>query len=391
MQNQDLQQCTIINSYQLSILKQAFYFVVNLGSYLTLKKTIILTGLFLFITGIILLLTRQEIASYFLITGLSLTAINFHLIQSLKLYAFTVWIFTAVSLAMFYPWLFTDIGGLPMKSFIVPLLQLIMFGVGSTMGFKDFEGVIRMPKPVFIGIVCQFTIMPLIGFFIAKTFGFPPEIAAGIILIGSVPSGLASNVMSYLANANVALSVTLTSVATLLAPLITPFLMHQLAGSFIQVDFLVMMKDITGIVILPIGAGLLFNHLLGRKFPWLDRVMPMVSMISIAAIITIITASGRDSLLEVGLLLVLACLLHNLSGYLLGYFSSKIFGMDERSCRTIAIEVGLQNGGLASGLAISMGKLVALAPAVFGPLMNITGSMLASYWHNRTVDDKSAD
>ena len=356
-----------------------------------MKKNILLTGLFLFTTGLILLFTGQEIASYFLITGLALTALSFHFIQALKLYAFTVWIFTAVTLAMYYPDLFTDIGGLSLKTFIVPLLQLIMFGVGSTMGLKDFEGVIRMPKPVVIGIVCQFTIMPIVGFFIAKTFGFSPEIAAGIILIGCVPSGLASNVMSYLANANVALSVTLTSVATLLAPLITPFLMYHLAGSFIQVEFLVMMKDITSIVILPIIVGLTFNYFLKGKFSWLDSAMPVVSMVSIAAIITIITASGRDSLLEVGPMLVLACLLHNLAGYLLGYFSSKFFGMDERCCRTIAIEVGLQNGGLASGLAINMGKLVALAPAVFGPLMNITGSMLASYWHNRPVEDKSLD
>lgn len=342
-------------------------------------------GLITILAGFISLSISFDAASYLLIGGIVLTAISFRFIPSLRGFSYTTWIFAAVTVSMFYPKIFTNVGGLPLKTLILPLLQLIMFGVGSTMGVRDFEGVVKMPKPVLIGIVCQFTIMPLIGYTIAKTFGFPSEIAAGIILVGCVPSGLASNVMSYIANANVALSVTLTAVATLLAPFITPFLMQQLAGSFIQVEFMAMMMDIIKIVIAPIGAGLLFNHFLGGKFPWLDKAMPMVSMVSIGAIITIITAAGRDSLIEVGVLLVLACLIHNLAGYLLGYYSCKLLRMDEKSCRTIAIEVGLQNGGLASGLALSMGKLVALAPAIFGPLMNITGSTLASYWHNRPV------
>ena len=355
----------------------------------TSGKPFLIIGVGSFILGFVLIPFFKNSAPLLLSSGFIFLAIAFSRYASLKIFSFTIWIFAAVTLAMFYPHLFTEIGEFSTKSLIVPLLQLIMFGVGSTMGLKDFEGVVRMPKPVFIGLLCQFTIMPLVGFILAKTFDFPSEVAAGIILIGCVPSGLASNVMSYLAKANVALSVTLTSVATLLAPILTPFLMHHLAGSFIQVDFLTMMKDIFSIVLLPIGAGLLFHHFLGGKFPWLDRFMPVVSMVSIAAIITVITASGRDSLLEVGPMLILACLLHNLSGYFLGYYSSKLFGMDERSCRTVAIEVGLQNGGLASGLALSMGKLVALAPAVFGPLMNITGSILASHWHNRPVDSKT--
>ena len=155
---------------------------------------------------------------------------------------------------------------------------------------------------------------------------------------------------SDLANANVALSVTLTAVATLLAPVITPLLMQLLAGQYVPIQFTAMMMDIIKIVIVPIGAGFLFNRFLGGKFPWLDKSMPLVSMVSIGAIITIITAAGRDALLEVGLLLVAACLLHNLAGYLLGYQACRLLGMDEKSCRTIALEVGLQNAGLASGL-----------------------------------------
>lgn len=343
------------------------------------------------VAGIVLIFLSVPFAPVFFCSGLALLAVGFNQFERLKIFSFTIWIFVSVSLAMFYPGLFTGTKDFSTKALIVPLLQLIMFGVGSTMGLKDFEGIARMPKPVLIGLACQFTIMPLVGLLIAETFAFPPEVAAGIILVGCVPSGLASNVMSYLAGANLALSVTLTSAATLMAPAITPFLMYHLAGSFIQVDFLTMMKDIFNMVLLPVGAGLIFHHFPGKKFPRLERFMPVVSMISIAAIITIITASGRDSLLEVGPLLILACLLHNISGYILGYWSSRLFGMDERSCRTVAIEVGLQNGGLASGLAMSMGKLVALAPALFGPLMNITGSMLASHWHNKPVEKGSKD
>ena len=146
-----------------------------------------------------------------------------------------------------------------------------------------------------------------------------------------------------------------------------------------------MMWDIIKMVILPIGAGLLFNKFVSGRAKWLDDVMPMVSMVGIAVIIVIITAAGRDSLLEIGALLILLVLIHNLSGYTLGYWAARLAKMDERDCRTVAIEVGMQNGGLASGLAKEMGKIatIGLAPAVFGPLMNITGSILASYWHKR--------
>jgi len=250
---------------------------------------------------------------------------------------------------------------------------------------QDFVGVARMPKGVIIGILCQFTIMPFLGFGLASASGFAPEVAAGIILIGCSPSGLASNVMNYLARANLALSITITAITTLLAPLFTPLLMKLLAGAFVEIDMLAMMWDIFKMVILPIGAGLVFNRLLSGRARWLDAAMPLVSMFGIAFIIVIITAAGRDSLLEIGGLLILIVLVHNLAGYTLGYWAARLFGMEERDCRTIAIEVGMQNGGLASGIAKEMGKIatVGLAPAVFGPLMNITGSVLASYWHRR--------
>ena len=347
-----------------------------------------------FATGLLLLYYDQPVpSSIFLITSLALMAVSFQGYPKLRGFSYTFWILTAVAFSLYYPQYFTGIGDFSFKKLIVPLLQLIMFGVGTTMGYKDFSEIIKSPRAVGIGLVCQFSIMPLVGFTIANTFNFPPEIAAGVILIGCVPSGLASNVMAYIANANVPLSITLTAVATLLAPLMTPFLMEMLAGQFVEVDFLTMMRDIIFMVIIPICAGLIYNYFLGGKFPALDRAMPVVSMVSIAVIITIITAAGRDSLLAVGPLLVLAVLIHNCAGFLFGYGSCKLFRMDEKSCRTIAIEVGLQNGGLASALALQMGKVatVGLAPAIFGPLMNITGSSLATWWRSKPTDRNKVD
>lgn len=384
--------------------------------------------------------------------------------RKFKSFAYTIWIFTAVTASMFYPEYFTSIGDFKLSLMIVPLLQIIMFGMGSQMSFDDFTGVIKMPKGVFIGVGAHYVIMPLVAFGIAHLFNFPPEIAAGIILIGTVPSGLASNVMSYLAHANLALAVTIGAISTLISPFVTPLLMQWLGGQYIQVDFWHMMLDILNMIILPIVAGFIFNlfskneasrksriiqmigyfivilltnlvyvkssgadlshfvtefskslfwfyllplvgaivlsRLLKGNDKWMETALSMISMVGIAVIITIITASGRDSLLEVGLLLIITSLLHNVAGYTLGYGVSWAAGMPEKDRRTVAFEVGMQNGGLASGLALQMGKIatVGLAPAIFGPLMNVTGSALASYWRGRppvedthATDEKPAD
>ncbi len=374
-----------------------------------------------------------------------------------KGFSYTIMIFAAVTISMYYPGLFLKWGNFELKASIVPLLQIIMFGMGSQMSFRDFAGVIKMPKGVLIGLACQFTIMPIIGFTIATTFGFPPEVAAGIILVGSSPSGLASNVMSFIAKANLALSVTLTAVATMLAPLITPSLMKLLAGQFVPIDFWGMMLSIINMVILPIVAGLMFNALaygrekfqsslvqgivyfliiagknlilfqtsdiemgaamiqFGKDLAWflllpivaaslfarlkgdkktvLNKITAFSSMAGIGAIILVITAAGRDSLLDIGLLLIFACLLHNTAGYFLGYSVCKLARMDEKSCRTIALEVGMQNGGLASGIALQMGRVatIGLAPAVFGPMMNITGSSLATWWRRKADAESQAE
>jgi BASS family bile acid:Na+ symporter len=366
----------------------------------------------------------------------------------LKGFSYTVWIFAAVSMSMLYPSLFIQVNGFELKKLIVPLLQLIMFGMGSQMSLDDFKGVIKMPKGVILGVVLQYSVMPLIGFSLISIFHFPTEVAAGVLLVGCAPSGLASNVMSYIAKANLALAVTLASVGTILSPLLTPLLMKLLAGQYIEVNFWAMMNEIINIIILPVIAGFIFKLFITEKFFkkkmviqltsfllivilknfiflvsgqiefkvfWLEtlnnsgwflllpaiaglstkyylhrffkieKVTSFLSMFGIALIITIITAAGRDNLMKVGMLLILVSLIHNLSGYFLGYSISRLFRMPESDCRTIAFEVGMQNGGLASGLALQMGKLatVGLAPAVFGPLMNITGSSLANWWRNK--------
>jgi BASS family bile acid:Na+ symporter len=300
-------------------------------------------------------------------------------------FAFTFSIFAAVSAALYYPALFTGFGNFQYKELIVPLLMIIMFGMGTSMSVKDFVEMGKMPKGILIGLVCQFSIMPLIGFGLAMASGLPPEIAAGIVLVGCSPSGLASNVMAYISGANLALSLSLTALSTLLAPFITPFYMSLFADQFVPIDAMAMFLSIGKIVILPIIAGLFFNHFLHGRFPVVDRAMPKVSMVGIAIIITVITASGRDSLLDIGLLLVVLVLIHNILGYVFGYGGAKLFGMDEASSRTIAFEVGMQNSGLASGIAVEMGRIASmgLAPAVFGPLMNITGSSLAAWWRGK--------
>jgi len=332
-----------------------------------------------------MVLHQPQWAGWCLMLCLASVGLAFRRHHFLRGFSFTMTILAVVSLALYYPQYFVSVGGFKLSKLIVPLLQVIMFGMGTELSLKDFAAVLRMPKGVIVGVVCHYTIMPLVGFALAKTFNFPPEIAAGILLVGCCPSGLASNVMSFLAKANLALSVSVTTVSTLLAPFLTPLMMRLLAGEFIEIRWLTMFLDITNIVIVPIVAGLLFHYLVRGKFKWLDKVMPLISMGGIALIIVVITAAGRESLLKVGGLLVLATFLHNVAGYFLGYWSSRLLGFKERDCRTIALEVGMQNAGLASGLAMTMNKLatVGLAPAVFGPLMNTTGSSLASWWHNR--------
>jgi BASS family bile acid:Na+ symporter len=328
-----------------------------------------------------------------LVGGLALVALSLRRNASLSGYAFTLWVLTFVSASMTYPEAFRSWGGYPLSNLIVPLIQIIMFGMGTHLSLRDFTRVLAMPWPVLIGFVLHFLVMPLSGWAVAHLFGFEGALAAGVILVGAAPSGVASNVITYLAGGNVALSVTITACSTLAAPIMTPLAVKLLAGQYVAVSFVEMMVTIIKIIIVPIGVGLVVNRLLRGRGSWMERILPLVSMGGICFIIAIITSLSRDKLLEVGFALIAAVAIHNCVGYLLGYWGSRLLGLAEADCRTVAIEVGMQNAGMASGLAISVLKSAeaALAPAIFGPWMNVSGSLLASWWRARPVMNVAAD
>lgn len=385
-------------------------------------------------------------------------AVGLGSVPALASYRYTAWILAAVVLAMLYPAAFLRWGDFDLrhKWLVLGVVQAVMFGMGTQMSLRDFAGVLRMPWGVVVAVGCQFLIMPLTGWGLTRVFELPPEVAAGVILIGACSSGLASNVMCYLAKANLALSVTATAVATLLAPVMTPLWMKVLAGELVEVGFLKMMTEIVKIVVVPIGAALLHDYLRGasgamrrrifragvvgggwalglfltreaawrvglgggaglavewvgflggavafgcgyhgltRLWPRVERMMPLLSMAGIVYFTTVTTAAGREHLLAVGGVLVLVAMLHNGAGYVLGYTLARLCRLDVQSARTVAIEVGLQNGGMASGLAGAMGKLatVGLAAAVFSPWMNVSGSLLANWWRRRPVEGDGTD
>jgi len=385
-----------------------------------------------------------------LVVGLVLMAVAFMGHPTLKSVAFTAWVFAFVAASMVWPGAFGTWFGFDLKFLIVPLIQIIMFGMGTTLSGADFTRVLAMPWPVVVGIVLQYTVMPFVGFGLAMAFGFEPEIAAGVVLIGSAPGGVASNVINYLARCNVALSVTMTAVSTLLSPVMTPLMMKLLAGQYVEVAFVKMMIDICNMILVPILAGLLANRMLYGREPvleragplagiglmsilvavgtgwlpagllgglkpglivgcamvgvvalaklivavwlrgpknWMDRALPVVSMAAICCIIAIITARSSEDLKRVGVALLAAAMLHNLLGYFLGYYGARALGLNIVDARTVAVEVGMQNGGLASGLAMNTlhSAKAALAAAIFGPWQNISGSILASWWRRRPV------
>lgn len=286
-----------------------------------------------------------------------------------------------------FPSWFFGLGGREMSITFIPILQVIMFAMGTTLSIADFSRVFKMPMNVLIATLCQFAIMPLIGMLLARSLGLQPEIAAGLVLVGCSPGGLASNVMTFIAKGNVALSVTLTAVSTLLSPLLTPVLMRLLAGEMVEIDVPQMMWQMASIVLLPVVGGLTFHHIIYHRVRWLERVMPIISMSGIVIMTVLTVAVGRDKLLEVGPVLIVACFMHSSSGFTLGYCVSWLLGRDQLTCRTIAIEVGLQNAGMATGLAKSLGKVatLGLVPIVFGPVMNVSASILANWWRAHPV------
>lgn len=404
----------------------------------------------LLIIALSLILNWDNIILPLTVTASISLALGMGAIPSLKSYQYTGWIIVAIVCGLIYPNAFLKWGNFDLRDkwVILIVIQIVMFGMGTQMSLKDFAGIKTMGKGVLVGIICQFSIMPLTGYMLTRIFNFEPEIAAGIILIGSCSSGLASNIMVYLARANLTLSVTLTAVATLLSPVMTPFLMKLLAGTYVEIKFLDMCIQIIKIVIVPIGAAMLYdaylhssikikkhlntifyitltwlvinilglwnfmdsnfsggimqiaeliNFLCGAViigklyyhmvtfFPKICQFMPKLSMFGIVYFTVVTTAASRENILAIGIFMLVVSILHNSLGYTFGYWISRVLGLDKESCRTVALEVGLQNGGMASGLAGVMGKLstMGLAAAIFSPWMNISGSILANYWRKK--------
>ncbi len=512
------------------------------------KFTIFVFPLSLLTVIVLLAFGYRAKAGPYIIVFFTSLALYFMSHPILKSFAFTIWVFAFVAASMIYPTAFMTWYGFNLGILIVPLIQIIMFGMGTTLCLADFGRVFKMPWPILVGFVLQFSVMPLTGYALTKVFNFDKEkttveiaadvnlatdetapdmnlaidvnstndetlladktsrdeIAAGVVLIGSCPGGVASNLMTFLAGGNVALSVTMTSCSTLVSPIMTPFLMQKLAGEYIEINFLEMMFGIINMIIVPLIAGLIANRILysqqkiyhsafalavvgivciivgfGMAFlapaavynyypkpdeqdnanaeiikdsnasdavlkpnlatiedpntsetteaevkpiplkkdgfvvgflligvvalskliisvllkgpeNWMDKALPIVSMVGICYIIAIITARSTDDLIKVGPYLIAAAIIHNFVGYILGYWFARAARLDETSCRTVAFEVGMQNGGMASGLAMNVLKSApaALAPAIFGPWMNVSGSVLATWWHRKPVRPK---
>jgi len=307
-----------------------------------------------------------------------------------KSLAFTLWVLAFGASAWFFPWIYTwSLHGWEPKHAILPLVQVIMFGMGVTLTFEDFGRVLKMPRAVFIGVVCQYAIMPLLAWTFAAAFGLPSAVAAGLILIGSCPGGVASNVIAYIARANVALSVTMTACSTVLSPLVTPRIMQLLAGQYVPIDVGEMTIGILKMILLPVLLGLLANRYAHQLVQKVMGVLPAIAMFSICVIIAITIGLARADLVAVGLALFGAAACHNAAGYALGYTAARGLGLDPRDSRTVALEVGIQNGGMATGLALNVLKspAAALGSAVFGPWSAITSSVLASWWRRAAASD----
>ena len=264
--------------------------------------------------------------------------------------------------------------------FINPLLGMIMFGMGLTLSAKDFHIVFSRPKDVLLGCLAQFTIMPAMAWLLTKAFSLPEELALGVILVGCCPGGTASNVITFLAKGDLALSVGMTACSTLLAPLLTPLLVWLLAGTMVNVDTVGMLLSIVYVVIAPIIGGLLFQHFLPELTKKAVAYLPAFSTLMIAAVVAMVVSHTADKLLSAGLLVIIVVVLHNLIGLTLGYTVGRLAGFTREKRIAVSIEVGMQNSGLASSLAtlhFAAYPLATIPGAVFSVWHNISGALAA--------------
>ncbi|MEJ2423302.1 MAG: bile acid:sodium symporter family protein [Candidatus Thiodiazotropha sp.] len=292
---------------------------------------------------------------------------------------FPLWALLFSLLAYWQPGLFVGL-----KPAILPLLGIVMFGMGMTLTWGHFRAVLQRPAAVGLGVVLQYLVMPLAAWLIAEVLGLPPALMAGLVLVGACPGGTASNVVCFLAKGDVALSITLTTVSTLLAIVMTPLLTDLYVGQKVPVPVGDMLWSIFKIVLVPVTLGVVVNRLLGAKLIRFKPVYPLVSVIAIVVIIAIIVALNRANLSSLGVAVAVAVVLHNLLGLLLGYWIPKALGLPERLCRTLAIEVGMQNSGLGVALAVKYFSVTAALPgAIFSIWHNLSGSVLAGFWSRK--------
>ena len=289
---------------------------------------------------------------------------------------FPLWALMFSALALWRPDWFSGA-----KPAIVPLLGIVTFGMGMTLTWQRFAEVLRRPRRIALGVGLQYLIMPFAAWAIALMLGLPPELMAGLVLVGASPGGTASNVVCFLARGDLALSITLTSVSTLLAIIATPVLTWLYVGQQVPVPVVDMLISIFKIVLLPVGLGVLVNSVAGRRLAPLQPLFPLLSVIAIVFIIAIVVALNRANLAQAGVLVALAVMLHNAIGLAAGYWLGLLATGDRRTARTLAIEVGMQNSGLAVALAVKYFSAAAALPgALFSIWHNLSGSMLAAYW-----------
>lgn len=276
-------------------------------------------------------------------------------------------------------------------SYVNTLLGIVMFGMGLTLKLEDFKVVFSRPKDVIIGCIAQFTIMPLLAFGLTKIFNLPVELAVGVILVGTCPGGTSSNVITYLSKGDVALSVGMTGISTILAPFMTPALTYALAGQSVDVNMMSMFLSIIKVVILPIVLGFIINKLFGKATQKLVRVLPLISVCAIVAIVAAVVSANSAKIMTCGLLIVAIVIIHNICGYLLGFSIGKILKLNTSKCKAISIEVGMQNSGLATSLAtvhFAQYPLATIPGAVFSVWHNISGAIIANIY-SRGVQDKT--
>ena len=289
---------------------------------------------------------------------------------------FALWVLLLAGLALYSPDLFTWIG-----PYVSLLLGIVMFGMGMTLSVGDFKLVLKEPKGVIIGVLAQFIIMPSLAYVLAKVLQLSPEVAVGVILVGSCPGGTASNVMTFLSKGNTALSVTITSITTLLAPILTPAIIYFLASEWLNVSAGDMFLSVVKMVLIPIILGIIVKLIFKNKTKAVNGAMPIVSVVAIVAIVAAVVSGSRDKILDTGLLIFAVVILHNSLGLLLGFFVAKLLKLNYEDQKAVSIEVGMQNSGLGAALAMAhFSPLAAVPSAIFSVWHNISGPLLASYW-----------